>query len=131
MLFPCIMIGLANAAIVILQDANIMDTIVHALASTLNNLHASMMACGMFVVQDIFNVLVPSGSGQAALTMPIMGDAFTNVLAPTGGEILAALAMCKTPYGKWVKYLLPLFVMWWIVAFIFLIYATKIGFGPF
>lgn len=151
MLFPCIMIGLANAAIVILQDANIMDTIVHALASTLNNLHASMMACGMFVVQDIFNVLVPSGSGQAAITMPIMapladmlgvtrqtavlafqmGDAFTNVLAPTGGEILAALAMCKTPYGKWVKYLLPLFVMWWIVAFIFLIYATKIGFGPF
>lgn len=128
MLFPCIMIGLANAAIVILQDANIMDTIVHALASTLNNLHASMMACGMFVVQDIFNVLVPSGSGQAAITMPIMapladmlgvtrqtavlafqmGDAFTNVLAPTGGEILAALAMCKTPYGKWVKYLLPL-----------------------
>ena len=125
MLFPCIMIGLANAAIVILQDANIMDTIVHALASTLNNLHASMMACGMFVVQDIFNVLVPSGSGQAAITMPIMapladmlgvtrqtavlafqmGDAFTNVLAPTGGEILAALAMCKTPYGKWVKYL--------------------------
>ena len=151
MLFPCIMIGLANAAIVILQDANIMDTIVHALARTLNNLHASMMACGMFVVQDIFNVLVPSGSGQAAITMPIMapladmlgvtrqtavlafqmGDAFTNVLAPTGGEILAALAMCKTPYGKWVKYLLPLFVMWWIVAFIFLIYATKIGFGPF
>lgn len=68
---------------------------------------------------------------QTAVLAFQMGDAFTNVLAPTGGEILAALAMCKTPYGKWVKYLLPLFVMWWIVAFIFLIYATKIGFGPF
>lgn len=151
MLFPCIMIGLANAAIVILKDANIMDTIVHGLASTLTNLHSSLMACGMFIVQDIFNVLVPSGSGQAAITMPIMapladmlgvtrqtsvlafqmGDAFTNVLAPTGGEILAALAMCKTPYGKWVRYLLPLFFMWWAVAFVFLIYATKIGYGPF
>ena len=109
------------------------------------------MACGMFVVQDIFNVLVPSGSGQAAITMPLMapladmlgvtrqtavlafqlGDSFTNVLAPTAGEILAALAMVKTPYGKWVKYLLPLFFMWWIVAFIFLTYATQIGYGPF
>ena len=151
MLFPCIMIGLANAAIIILQDASIMDTIIHALASVLDSLPASLMACGMFVVQDIFNVIVPSGSGQAAITMPLMapladmlgvtrqtavlafqlGDSFTNVLAPTGGEILAALAMCKVPYSKWVKYLLPLFFMWWIVAFIFLIYATHIGYGPF
>ena len=46
MLFPCIMIGLANAAIVILQDANIMDTIVHALASTLNNLLRHVRSTG-------------------------------------------------------------------------------------
>lgn len=151
MLFPCIMIGLANAAIVILKDAGIMDTIIHSLASLLNNLPSTLMACGMFVVQDLFNVLVPSGSGQAAITMPLMapladmlgvtrqtavlafqlGDSFTNVLAPTGGEILAALAMCKVPYSKWVKYLLPLFAIWWVVAFAFLIYATNIGYGPF
>lgn len=151
MLFPCIMIGMANSAVILLQGANIMDTIIHALAGLLNNLPASLMACGMFVVQDIFNVLVPSGSGQAAITMPLMapladmlgvtrqtavlafqlGDSFTNVLAPTAGEILAALAMVRAPYGKWVRYLLPLFFMWWIVAFIFLTYATRIGYGPF
>ena len=105
----------------------------------------------MFVVQDLFNVLVPSGSGQAAITMPLMapladmlgltrqtavlafqlGDAFTNVMAPTGGEILAALAICKVPFKKWAKFLLPLFIIWWIVAFIFLIYAARIGYGPF
>ena len=151
MMFPCLMIGLANAAVIILKEANIMDTIIHWLAGTLNGLHKSLLACGMFVVQDLFNVLVPSGSGQAAITMPIMapladmlgitrqtavlafqlGDSFTNVVAPTGGEILAALAMCNIPYGKWLKYLAPLFCLWCLVAFAFLIFATQIGYGPF
>ena len=133
MLFPCIMIGLANAVIVLLQDACIMDTIIYALSSVLNNLSSTVAAWGMFVVQDLFNVLVPSGSGQAAITMPIMapladmlgltrqtavlafqmGDAFTNVMAPTGGEILAALAMCGgISFKKWMKYLAPLFAIW-------------------
>lgn len=151
MLFPCLMIGLANSAVIILKEANIMDTIIHSLAAMLNGLPKSLLACGMFVVQDLFNVLVPSGSGQAAITMPIMapladmlgitrqtavlafqlGDSFTNVVAPTGGEILAALAMCRTPYGKWLKYLAPLFCLWCLVAFAFLIFATQIEYGPF
>ena len=152
MLFPCIMIGLANAVIVLLEDASIMDPIIHALSSVLNNLSSTVAAWGMFVVQDLFNVLVPSGSGQAAITMPIMapladmlgltrqtavlafqmGDAFTNVMAPTGGEILAALAMCGgIPFKKWMKYLAPLFAIWWIIAFVFLAIAVSIGYGPF
>ncbi|MBQ9647742.1 MAG: YfcC family protein [Oscillospiraceae bacterium] len=152
MLFPCIMIGLANAVIVLLQDACIMDTIIYALSSVLNNLSSTVAAWGMFVVQDLFNVLVPSGSGQAAITMPIMapladmlgltrqtavlafqmGDAFTNVMAPTGGEILAALAMCGgISFKKWMKYLAPLFAIWWVIAFVFLAIAVNIGYGPF
>lgn len=152
MIFPCIMIGLANSVIILLQEASIMDPIIHGLASLLNGLSPVLAACGMFVVQDLFNVLVPSGSGQAAITMPIMapladmlnvtrqtavlafqlGDAFTNVMAPTGGEILAALAMCGgVPFRKWMKYLLPLFIVWWIVAFIFLTIAVQTGYGPF
>ena len=152
MLFPCIMIGLANAVIILLQEASIMDPIIHFLSGLLNGLAPTAAAIGMFVVQDLFNVLVPSGSGQAAITMPIMapladmlnitrqtsvlafqmGDAFTNVMAPTGGEILAALAMCGgVSFKKWMKYLLPLFIMWWIVAFIFLAIAVQIGYGPF
>ena len=151
MLFPCVMIGLANAAIVILKSANIMDTIIYALSGLLNNLPPSIMACGMFILQDVLNVLVPSGSGQAAVTMPLMaplsdmlgvtrqtavlafqmGSTFTDALAPTSGEILAALAMCKTPYGKWIRYLLPLFCMWCLIAFAFLIYAVKTAYGPF
>ncbi|MBR0171724.1 MAG: YfcC family protein [Lachnospiraceae bacterium] len=152
MLFPCIMIGLANAVIVLLQEASIMDPIIHALSGTLNGLSSTAAAIGMFIVQDLFNVLVPSGSGQAAITMPIMapladmlgltrqtavlafqmGDAFTNVMAPTGGEILAALAMCGgVSFRKWMKYLLPLFLIWWVIAFVFLGIAVHIGYGPF
>ena len=151
LLFAGLMIGLCNAAIIIMEDANIMDTVIHALAGLLNGLPPTLSACGMFVVQDIFNVLVPSGSGQAAITMPLMapladligvsrqtsvlafqlGDAFTNVMAPTGGELLAACAMAKIPWGKWAKWLVPLFVLWWVVAFIALIVAVHIGYGPF
>lgn len=152
MLFPCIMVGLANSVIILLEQSNMMDAIIHLLSSALNGLSPMLTAFGMFVVTDLFNVLIPSGSGKAAIVMPIMvpladmmditrqtsvlafqlGDAFTNVMAPTGGEILAALAMCGgVSFKKWMKYLLPLFICWWVVAFIFLAIAVYTGYGPF
>lgn len=152
MLFPCIMVGLANSVIILLEQSNMMDSIIHLLASALNGLSPMLTAFGMFVVTDLFNVLIPSGSGKAAIVMPIMvpladmmditrqtsvlafqlGDAFTNVMAPTGGEILAALAMCGgVSFKKWMKYLLPLFICWWIIAFIFLAIAVYTGYGSF
>ena len=53
------------------------------------------------------------------------------MIPPTGGTIMAALAMAKVPYSKWFQYLIPLFFLWWLVAFAFLIYATISGYGPF
>ena len=152
MLFPCLMVGLANSVIVLLNDAAIMDPIIHSLAGLLDNLSPTIAAWGMFIVQDVFNLLVPSGSGQAAITMPIMapladmlgltrqtavlafqlGDAFTNVMSPASPEILAALAMCGgVSIKKWLKFLAPLFIFWWIVAFAFLAIAVATGYGPF
>ncbi|MCH3950418.1 MAG: YfcC family protein [Acidaminococcus sp.] len=151
LLFANIVIGMCNGATLIMQQAHIMDTIIHALAGLLNGLPPVLSACGMFVVQDIFNVLVPSGSGQAAITMPLMapladligltrqtavlafqmGDAFTNVLAPTSGEVVAACAMARISFGKWFRWLLPLFALWWVVAFIFMTIAVQIHYGPF
>lgn len=152
MLFPCLMVGLANSVIILLEQSNMMDSIIHLLASALNGLSPMLTAFGMFITTDLFNVLIPSGSGKAAIVMPIMvpladmmditrqtsvlafqlGDAFTNVMAPTGGEILAALAMCGgVSFKKWMKYLLLLFIAWWIVAFIFLAIAVQTGYGPF
>ncbi len=150
MILPAIMIGLANSIIVILEDANVMDIFLHTLASGLDKFPPGLMACGMFFAHSVFNVVIPSGSAQAKATIPLMvpiadsigitrqtavlayqlGDAFTNVLAPTGGEILAALAICRIPFGKWLRFLIPIFVIWCIIALIFLVYATQTAYGP-
>ena len=151
MLLPCIMVGLCKSTTLLLTDAQIIDTIIHFLADILNRVPSSFTAFGMFVVQDLFNILVPSGSGQAAITMPIMapladmvgvsrqtavlafqmGDAFTNCVTPASGMTMSCLAMAGVPYGKWLKFVLPLLALWWVVAFVFLTYATTSGYGPF
>lgn len=151
MMLPCLMVGLCKGATLILSDANIMDTIVHALASLLNHVPSALIAFGMFIVQDLFNILVPSGSGQAAITMPIMapladvvgvtrqtavfafqfGDAFTNAITPASGMTMSCLALAAVPYKKWLRFILPLIGIWWVVSFCFLTYATITGIGPF
>ena len=148
MILPVLMIGLANAAVILLRDGNVLDTILHTLGSLIIKLPSGLAACGMFVAHEIINVVVPSGSAQAELTMPLMtplaermgvsgqtavlayhlGDAFTNVYAPTGGEILAALAICRVPFSKWIRFLTPLFILWWGASFIILMTATLTGF---
>ncbi|MCR4616978.1 MAG: AbgT family transporter [Lachnospiraceae bacterium] len=148
MILPCIMIGLANSAVVILQEANVLDTMLYGLSLLIAKFPKSIMAYGMFVAHELFNVVVPSGSAQASAVMPVfvplsdangisrqisvlsyqMGDAFTNIMAPTGGEILAALAICKVPFVKWVRFLIPLFILWWVIALAFIIIATQIGY---
>ena len=151
MLAPCMMIGMANAVVLMMTDAGIIDTIIYALSNLLLGLPSALLAIGMFVVQTLFNLVVPPGSGQAAITMPLMapladmvgvtrqtavlayqlGSTFTDLIGPTSGEILVAGAMCGIAYPKWFKWLLPLFCLWCLVAFGFLTYATVTGYGPF
>lgn len=143
-----LIIGMCYTATNILQDAQIMDTLVNAMGQVLSGTSEAVSACGMFVLQDLLNVLIPSGSGQAAITMPFMapladvlgvtrqtavlafqmGDAFTNVITPTSGELMAALAICHVPYSKWFRFMGPLWGIWAAVAIIILITATMIGY---
>ncbi len=151
MLAPCMMIGLANAVVIMMKDAGIIDTVLYGLSSLLVGVPSALLACGMFLVQTVFNLLVPSGSGQAAITMPLMapladmvgvtrqtsvlafqlGSTFTDIIGPTSGEALVAIAMCKVSYPKWVKWLLPMFCLWCLVACAFLVFATVTAYGPF
>lgn len=105
----------------------------------------------MYIVQLIISVLIPSGSGMATVTMPIMGplatllgmtqqtavliyqfaDGFTNIIIPTSGFLLAALALGKIPYEKWVKWYTPLFLIMLALGGMFIIIAQIIAFGPF
>ena len=148
LLLAGLIIGMCNAVTMILSDAGVMDTLIYYVGSLLTGLNAKVSACGMFVLQDLLNFLIPSGSGQAAITMPFMaplsdilgvsrqtavlafqmGDAFTNVVTPTSGELMAALAICHVPYKKWLKFMVPLWIVWCVVAFIFLILAVSIGY---
>ena len=144
-----LIIGMCYAATNIMKDGQIMDTIVNAMGSVLGGTHNAVAASGMYIFQDLFNFLVPSGSGQAAITMPFMapladilgitrqtavlafqlGDAFTNVVAPTSGEIMAALAICHVPYSKWFKFIGPLWAIWSVIAIVLLVIAVAIGYA--
>lgn len=148
MVWAGIIIGMCYAATNILQDANIMDTLVNGMGSILSGTHAAVSVCGMFVLQDLLNILIPSGSGQAAITMPFMaplsdvlgvsrqaavlafqlGDAFTNVITPTSGELMAALAICHVPWIKWFKFMWKLWIIWAIIALIMLVIAVMTGY---
>lgn len=150
MMLPCLAVAMCKSATILLDNARVMDTIIHYLAGMLDIFPSSIIAFGMFIIQDLFNLLVPSSSGQAAISMPIMapladivgltrqtavfaftfGDAFTNCITPASGATMSYLAMANVPYKKWARFVLPLIGMWWIVAFCFLTYATAIKLGP-
>ncbi len=142
------LIGMCMSISSIMQDAGILDTIIYYTGNVLKGMSATVCACGMFVVQDLLNCVIPSGSGQAAVTMPFMaplsdivgvsrqtavlafqmGDAFTNLITPTAGDMMAALAICHVPYRKWLKFFIPLWIIWILLAFVFLIVAVRIGY---
>ena len=143
--------GLCKALTNVLTDASIIDTIINFLASALRGLSKGAAACGLFVVQDLINFVVPSGSGQAAVTMPLMvplgdllgvnrqvnvlafqfGDSISNMVTPAGAKLMAGIAMCNIPYKKWIKFFLPCFILWCVTACVLLLVATAINYGPF
>lgn len=149
--YGAMIVGLARGILVIMQDAMILDTIVHGLASVISFFPRAVCALGMLFVQTILNFIITSGSGLAATTMPIMspladvlgltrqtavlafqfGDGITNYIAPTSGILMANLLVAKIPYEKWVKFIWPLIAMWTLLGALFVVYASLINYGPF
>ena len=104
-------------------------------------------AVGMLVVQTITNIFIPSGSGQAFVTMPIMsplatltdvpqqtavlayqfGDGFTNMIVPTSALVMGALALGRVPYTAWVRFVGPLLIKIFALAIVFLVLSIHIG----
>lgn len=139
--------GLARSIAVIFEDGNIMDTIAHSLGAIVGDLPSELAAAGMYFVQAAINLIIPSGSGQALVTMPIMaplsdiigvtrqtavlayqlGDGFAHILYPTSGYFMAALVIAGVPYQKWLRFFLPIYAVWAIIAIGALIVAQMIG----
>ena len=143
-----LLIGFARTIEVVLSDAQVIDTLVHWLAAPLGALPAHAAALGMLAAQTVCNFLVPSGSGQAYVTMPIMapladltgvtrqtavlayqfGDGFTNMLVPTNALLMGMLALGRIPYERWVRFVVPLLAKLYVVAALALAGAVQLGF---
>lgn len=144
-----LMIGVARGIQVVLDEGGVVDTIVHGISLPLRELPGALSAVGMFMVQSLANFFIPSGSGQAYVTMPIMapladlvgvsrqvavlafqfGDGFTNILVPTNAVIVGLLAMAAVPFDRWFRFIIPFMVKMWIAGSIALAVAVLIGYA--
>ena len=144
-----LMIGVARGIQVVLDEGGVVDTIVHGISVPLQELPGTLSAVGMFFVQSVANFFIPSGSGQAYVTMPIMapladlvgvtrqvavlayqfGDGFTNILVPTNAVIVGILAMAAIPFDRWFRFIIPFMIKMWIVGSIALAVAVLIGYA--
>lgn len=138
-----LVVGVAYGILVILQEGNIMDTILYTLASAVGSLPSELSAIGMYIVQCLINYIVPSGSGQAALSMPIMtplsdlvhvtrqttvlafqfGDGISNIFTPTSGYFMAGLALAGISWIKWVRWIWPLIIIQYVLGAMFILIA--------
>lgn len=141
MLTPVLIIALARALIVVASDGKVIDTLLNNLAGAADGLPKVVSVQVMFLLQSALNFFVPSGSGQAALTMPIMaplsdllgisrqvavlafqlGDGLSNMIIPTSGVTMGVIAIADIPYDRWFKWMLPLFLILTVVAMALLI----------
>ncbi len=148
MVLAGLLVGMAKAVEIILQDGQILDTIVNMLAGWAAHLPRMMVAMALVFIEMFLGFLIPSGSAKAAVSMPILvpvaqvagvhgqttvlayllGNGLINMFAPTSGMLLAYLATAEIPYGKWFRYSLPLFVVLTILALIAVGIAAEIGY---
>jgi len=144
-----LLIGVARAIQVVLDQGGIVDTMVYGISVPIQELPATVSAVGMFFVQSAFNFFIPSGSGQAYVTMPIMapladvvgvsrqvavlafqfGDGFSNILIPTQYVLIGILAMAGIPYDRWLRFILPLMIKIAIAGSLALVVAVLIGYS--
>lgn len=141
-----LIIALARATLVLSRDANIIDTILYGLSPYIESSSPIFASQKMFIVQAIINFFVHSGSGQAALTMPIMAPLsdlagvtrqtailafqfgeYTNIIIPTSAVTMGALSMARVPWDRWAKWVLPLMIVLFILGFILLIPPNLFG----
>lgn len=147
-LLAAILIGLAMAIAITLENGQVLDSVVHGLVSLVGEDNAYFAAIGMFFSQLLLDVMIPSTSGQAAVSMPILGpmgqlagvsgqntvlaflfgNGITNMITPTSGTLLAYLATAQVGWTQWARFVAPLVAIFALMACIMLMFAVYIGF---
>ena len=136
-----LVVGLAGGILIVLEDGKVIDTILYAVSKSMSGLGKFGTVSVMYVIQNMINIIIPSGSAKAALTMPVMapfsdlvnlsrqatimafqfGDGFTNMITPTSGVLIGVLGVARIPYEKWVKWIAPFMLVLILLGFVLLI----------
>ena len=147
-LMASMLIGVASAVAIVLEQGLILDSIVHSLTAIVGENNAFFSAVGMFISQLLLDFLIPSTSGQAAISMPILGpigqlsgvepqttvltflfgNGITNMLTPTSGTLLAYLATAQVGWVEWARFIFRLWLVYIVLAISMLWIAVAIGF---
>jgi uncharacterized ion transporter superfamily protein YfcC len=147
MALAALLIGFARAIFVVLEDGRIVDTLVHAMVTPLEGLPTLASALGMVAAQIAIHFPVPSLSGQAVLTMPVLvplsdllglsrqvtvlafqyGAGTADLIIPTSGSLMAILALAKVPYEDWIRWVLPIWGMLVVLGAVAIGAAIAIG----
>lgn len=150
-LSAALVVGFASGIIVILQDGRVIDPILHAMQDGLDGSSGAGSLTAMYGIQAVINFLIPSATAKAAITIPIMapfsdlvgvsrqamvlafqfGDGFTNMITPTSGVLIAALAMARVPYTQWVKWIWKWVLVLLALGFLLLLPTLFIPFAGF
>jgi uncharacterized ion transporter superfamily protein YfcC len=143
-----LLVGFARAISLLLEEGQVLDTIVHGLSIPLQQVGPAAASVGMLVLQTLLNFFIPSGSGQAFATMPIMaplsdvvgvsrqvavlafqfGDGFSNMVLPTNIVLMAILGVAGIPYDRWFRFAAPLLLKLMAAAAAALVIAVLIGY---
>lgn len=141
MLLAALLIGLAGAVEVILSGSLALDTVIHHAAATVDGHPPQTVALGLMGTEMVLDILVPSVSGKAAISIPIlapighlagvapqmtvlaflMGGGLMNMVTPTSGMLLAYLSASRVTYGEWIRFIAPLFIGLTVVCGVILV----------
>ena len=144
-----LLIGFARAIGLLLEDGEILHTIVQGVAAPLGAIGAEGAAVGMLGIQSVLNFFIPSGSGQALVTMPLMapigdivgvsrqvavlafqmGDGLMNMIVPTNPVLMGILGLAGIPYDRWFKFVGPLILKFLVLGALVLVIAVWIGYA--
>lgn len=142
-----VVIVLATTISIILQEGNILNTVVNLLSNAMSGSSSGFAATFIFLVATVFNFLVPSGSGLMGVMLPILqpvadvlgmtpqvlitalsfGGGLGNLIVPTLGATVGAIALAKANFGSWLKFMLPLFAVWVLTGSVILYVVASIG----
>ena len=143
------LVGFATSIKVLMEMGNIGDTISYQLSNILEGLPLYLAAICMSISQTIINFFIPSGSGQALATLPVMlplgeslglsqqitilafqiGDGISNLVNPTLGGLIAMLSMCRVPIDRWIRFIFPVLLIILVFAFVIMIIAVATNYS--